>query len=270
MASPTQQETPADDLPRMPHVDPAVDLPPSIEQLNRFPWVDAQLQIPTGEFGVGWAEATFGAQWQETIPFLVAVVTKKIRRSKINGQRWVVVVKYDKSEIKRGAQYLYDRIEDREYLKDILQPKLPVATDAVAASSEDTAAPAVGGAPTSPPQPPQVIDTTAAATKVTDSSVQGSAKQKPARAKKCRRRPESSAKKVSGHKRAVVDSDSADTASESDSEADQSDPEPEPAYLDFNTNMPAVYVFDWVDEVPDPDAPRADIEQQTPTSKSNV
>ena len=89
MASPTQQETPADDLPRMPHVDPAVDLPPSIEQLNGFPWVDAQLQIPTGEFGVGWAEATFGAQWQETMPFLVAVVTKKCRHSKINGQRWV-------------------------------------------------------------------------------------------------------------------------------------------------------------------------------------
>ena len=78
------------------------------------------------------------------------------------------------------------------------------------------------------------------------------------------------AKKVSGHKRAVVDSDSADTASESDSEADQSDLEPEPAYLDFNTNMPAVYDFDWVDEGPDPDAPRADIEQETSTSKSNV
>ena len=79
-----------------------------------------------------------------------------------------VVVEYDKSEIKRDAQYLYDRIEDREYLKDFLQPKLPVAADAVAAPSNDTAAPAVEGAPTSPTQPPQVIDTTAAATKVAE------------------------------------------------------------------------------------------------------
>ena len=183
MASPTQQETAADDLPYNAYDVPAVDLPPSIEQLNGFPWVDAQLQIPTGEFGLGWAEATFGAQWQETMPFLVAVVTKKCRRSKINGQRWTILVDYDSSEIKRDAQYMYDRLEDREYLKDFLQPKLPLAADAVAAPSNDTAAPAVEGAPTSPALPPQLIDTTAAATKVSDSSVPGSAKPKPVKAK---------------------------------------------------------------------------------------
>ena len=76
MASPTEQETLADDLPRMPHVQPAVDMPPTIEVLSGFPWVDAQLQIPTGEFGSDWAKETFGAGWQLERPFLKAVVTK--------------------------------------------------------------------------------------------------------------------------------------------------------------------------------------------------
>ena len=64
------------------------------------------------------------------MPFLRAVVTKRMWQSKSKAQRWVVVVDYDKSQIKREAQYLYDRIEDREYLKFFLQPKLPLAADA--------------------------------------------------------------------------------------------------------------------------------------------
>ena len=71
-----QQETAADDLPRMPHVARAADLPPTIESLSGFPWVDAVLHIPTGEFGSAWASETFGTEWQETMPFLKAVVTK--------------------------------------------------------------------------------------------------------------------------------------------------------------------------------------------------
>ena len=166
-------------------------MPPTIEVLSGFPWVDAQLQIPTGEFGSDCAKETFGAGWQLERPFLKAVVTKKCRNSKTNGQRWTIVVEYDSSEIKRDAQYMYDCLEDRDYLKDFLQPKLPVAADVVAAPSNDTVAPAVEDSPVPSKKPPQVIDKGAAATKVAEPSVPGSAAPKPVKAKKRRRRPKS-------------------------------------------------------------------------------
>ena len=153
MASTPQQEPAAGDLPRMPHVAPATDLPPTIESLSGFFWVNAVLHIPTGEFGSGWASETFGAEWQETMPFLKAAITRKIRFSKTNGQRWLVIVDYDKSEFKRDTQYLYDRIEDRDYLKKFLQPELPVAPVTVATPSNDTATLAVKGTPGSTTQP---------------------------------------------------------------------------------------------------------------------
>ena len=62
--------------------------------------------------------------------------------SKTNDQRWVVLVEYDKSEIKQDAQYLYDRIEDQAYLKNVLDRELPLATEVVAAHPKDAAAPA--------------------------------------------------------------------------------------------------------------------------------
>ena len=76
MASSTQQPTPADDLPRMHDVETAVDMPPSMESLSRFPWVNAVLQISTQEFGLNWARQTFGEDWQTSRPFLQAVVEK--------------------------------------------------------------------------------------------------------------------------------------------------------------------------------------------------
>ena len=145
--------------------------------------MDAQLQIPTGEFRVDWAKQTFGAQWQEKMPFLEAVVTKRLMNSKAHGQRWVVVVEYESSEIKQDAQYTYDCLEDRDYLKDFLQPKLPVAADVVAASSNGTAAPSVEDSPGPSKKPPQVMNNAAAATKVADPSVPGSAAPKPDKAK---------------------------------------------------------------------------------------
>ena len=77
-------------------------------------------------------------------------------------------------------------------------------------------------------------------------------------------------KKARGRKQDVVQSGSADTASESGSEADQSDAELEPAFLDFNTNMPDVYDFKWINEGPDPGAPRANNEPETANGRSNV
>ena len=63
MASPKQQKTAADDLPWMPHIAPAVDLPPTLESISGFSWVDAVLHIPTGKFGSAWAIETFGTEW---------------------------------------------------------------------------------------------------------------------------------------------------------------------------------------------------------------
>ena len=95
MASSPQPTTPAGDLPYNAYAVPAVDLPPTIEELIGFPWVDAVLQIPTQEFGLNWATQTFGEDWQTVMPFLRAVVTKRMRESKSKPQRWVVVVDYD-------------------------------------------------------------------------------------------------------------------------------------------------------------------------------
>ena len=82
---------------------------------------------------------------------------------------------------------MYDRIEDQEYLKKFLQPQLPFATDVVAAPSNVTAAPAVGGATASTSQPPQPIGNAAAATKEEEPSVPVAAPSKPPAEKKTSR-----------------------------------------------------------------------------------
>ena len=196
MASTPQQETAACDLPRMPHVTPAVNLPPSTESLNRFAWVNAVLQIPTQEFGIPWATETFGPEWQTTRPFLRAVVKKKMRLSKINGQRWVVMVEYDDSELKQGVQYLHDRIEDQGYLKDLLDPKLPVSPAEVTSPPEDAAVPADAGDAEQSVQPPTPSADDAAATKVASSSTPRSVPSKPPAEKRRRGRPKSAHKKA--------------------------------------------------------------------------
>ena len=254
MASSTQPTTPADDLPRMPGV--ALDLPPTIEELTRFPWLDAVLQIPTQEFGLNWATQTFGEDWQTSMPFLRAVVTKKMRQSKTKVQRWVVVVDYDKSQIKRDAQYLYDRIEDQDYLKDFLQPKLPVAPAVVAPPPEDSAVPGDAADKDASVQPPTPSADGAAATKVASYSSPSSAPSKPPAQKRRRGRPKSAHKKGKAPKHACPDSDSADTVSETDSESDSATEQPITAAAEVESDDSDDDDFVWTDEGSDLDAPR--------------
>ena len=270
MASPPQPTTPAGDVPYDAYAVPAVDLPPTIEELIGFPWVDAVLQIPTQEFGLSWATETFGEDWQTAMPFLRAVVKKKMRQSKTKPQRWVVFVEYDESQIKREAQYLYERLEDKEYLKDFLKPKLPVAPPVVATSSEDSAVPGDAGDAEQPVQPPTPSADGAAATKVASSSPPSSAPSKPPARKRRRGRPKSAHKKGKAPKHAVPDSDSADTVSESDSESDSATEQPVTAAAEVESIDGDDDDFVWTDQGPDPDAPRTDAEAEAPNGKSNV
>ena len=269
MASSSQPTTPAGDLPYDAYAVPAVDLPPTIEQLIGFPWVDAVLQIPTQEFGSKWAAQTFGEDWQTTMPFLRAVVKKKMRQSKTKPQRWVVFVEYDNSQIKREVQYLYDRLADKEYLKDFLKPKLPVAPAEVAGPPEDAAVPVDAGDADQPVQPPTPSADAAAATKVASSSPPGSAPSKPSAQKRRRGRPKSAAKRSKAPKHAAHDSDSADTVSESDSESDSETEQPITAAADVESDDSDDGDFDWTDEGPDPDAPRTDAEAEATNGTSN-
>ena len=270
MASSSEPTTPAGDLPYDAYAVPAADLPPTIEQLVGFPWVDAVLHIPTQEFGSKWAAQTFGEDWQTTKPFLRAVVKKKMRHSKTKPQRWVVFVDYDKTELKRDAQYLYDRIEDQEYLKDLLHPTVPLAPAVVAAPPEDAAVPIDAGDHDAPDQPPTPSADGAAATKVASSSTPGSAPSKPPAPKRRRGRPKSAAKRGKAPKHAAHDSDSADTVSESDSESDSATEQPVTAAAEVESIDGDDDDFVWTDQGPDPDAPRTDAEAEAPNGKSNV
>ena len=269
MASSPQPTTPAGDLPHNAYAVPAVDLPPTIEELIGFPWVDAVLQIPTQKFGLNWATQTFGEVWQTVMPFLRAVVTKRMRKSKSKPQRWVMVVDYDKSQIKREAQYLYDRFEDKDYLKDFLKPKLPVAPPVVAPSSEDSAVPGDAGDKDATVQPPTPSADGAAATKVASSSTPGSAPSKPPAPKRRRGRPKSAAKRGKAPKHAAHDSDSADTVSESDSESDSETEQPITAAADVESDDSDDGDFDWTYQGPNPDAPRTDAEAEATNGTSN-
>jgi hypothetical protein len=252
----------------MPRVEQAVDLPPSINSLSRFPWVDAVLQIPTQEFGLNWAVQTFGEDWQTSMPFLRAVVKKKMRHSKINGQHWVVIVEYDKTELKRDAQYLYDRIEDQDYLEDFLQPKLPVAPAVVAAPPEDAAVLVGAGDHDVPDQPPTPSADGAAATKVASFSPPGPVPSKPPVLKKRRGRPDSAAKKGKAPTQAILDSDSADTVSESDSESDSETEQPITAAAEVESVDGDDDDFVWTYQDPNPDAPRTDAETEASNGTS--
>ena len=107
-------------------------MPPTLESLSSFPWTNAVLQIPTQEFGILWATETLGPDWQIKMPFLRAVVKRKMWLIKMNGQQWIIAVECDNTELKWDAKYLYDRIKDQAYLQELQEPKLPVSPAAVA------------------------------------------------------------------------------------------------------------------------------------------